>query len=190
MVDQIKGYRIFIASPRGLDDIRTNFVNTIDEYNKSEAIPKKVLFQAIGWEFTLPGMGRPQEIINKEIRECDYFILVLWDQWGSPPGKKGTTEYTSGTEEEYHVALDCYHADDMPMRQIVVLFKAVDGRRLNDPGKQLEKVLHFKRQLEKKKKLLFKSFDDVERFEKILRSLLGQLRRDDEDGSIYVAAEL
>ena len=32
MADQIKGYRIFIASPRGLEDIRTNFVDTINEF--------------------------------------------------------------------------------------------------------------------------------------------------------------
>ena len=66
-----------------------------------------VVFQALGWENTLPGVGRPQDIINKELMQCDYFILLLHDRWGSSPGfnKK---DASSGTEEEYLIALDCY----------------------------------------------------------------------------------
>ena len=37
-------YRIFIASPGGLDNIRAAFHKTLDEYNRLEAIPRDVMF--------------------------------------------------------------------------------------------------------------------------------------------------
>ncbi len=182
MAVDIKGYRIFIASPRGLEDERQKFFDAIQEYNHTEALPVNLQFIPVGWEYVLPGMGRPQSLINEEVQTCDYFVLVLWDRWGSPPDKKGEVKYTSGTEEEYHVALDCFADVKYPMRQIVALFKAVDERRLNDPGPELQKVLDFKKNLEDEKTILFKSFEGSNDFERVLRSLLGQWRRDSEQG--------
>jgi len=182
MAVDIKGYRVFIASPRGLEDERQKFFDTIQEYNRIEALPVNIQFVPVGWEYTLPGMGRPQSLINEEVKICDYFVLALWDRWGTPPDKDGKGQYSSGTEEEYHVALDCIGDTKYPMRQIVALFKAVDERRLNDPGPELQKVLNFKKELEEGKTILFKTFEGPVDFEKILRGLLGQWRRDGEQG--------
>lgn len=165
-------FRIFIASPGGLTDERHAFRDEIQDYNDSEAIHRGVLFQPFGWEDTLGGVGRPQSIINEDIRRADFFLLVLWNRWGSAPDIK-SSRFSSGTEEEYHVALECYEASDQPMRQLVLLFKAVDAPQLSDPGPQLQSVLKFKKAMEEAKTHLFHTFDSDTRFRQLLRAHLG-----------------
>lgn len=180
MASDVKCLKVFIASPGGLEEERKAFREEIHDSNEADAVARGVLFQPIGWEDTLSGVGRPQSIINKEIEEADYFLLVLWDRWGSPP-HSGSGAYTSGTEEEYHVALDCFHAAAKPMRQLVMMFKAVDYRQLSDPGPQLQSVLKFKSEVEIQKKHLFFTFDRVDGFRKRLRLHLAAWVRDEEN---------
>jgi len=175
MAKKLTTYRIFIASPSGLDAERVAFRDTIEEYNKSDAIPEDVQFEAVGWEDTLGGPRRPLEIITEELRQCDYLVMVLWDRWGSPPDKAG--RYSSGTEEEFHVALECLADEDQPMRQVVMFFKGVPVRQLNDPGEELHKVLNFRKETEAKKEHLYQTFDEVDEFTKLLRRHLASWRR-------------
>jgi tetratricopeptide (TPR) repeat protein len=184
----IKGYRVFIASPGGLDEERRAFRDTLAEYNASEAFYDDVQFFPVGWEDTLAGVGRPQALINEDVRKCDFFVLLLWDRWGSDPG--GGSVYTSGTEEEFNIALECRREDSQPMRQIVVLFKAVDPRQLSDPGEQLSKVLEFKRTLEIEKQHLYQTFDTLDSFKVLLRRHLGAWLRLRDKGLPPTLAEL
>jgi tetratricopeptide (TPR) repeat protein len=171
---------VFIASPGGLEDVRGRFRDVITKYNDEDALRRKVVFIPVGWELTLGGMGRPQALINKEIEECDAFFLVLHDRWGSNPG--APEGYTSGTQEEYHKALEFRAAATKPLRDIVVFFKAVPPNRLSDPGPQLTAVLDFKRSLEEERKLLFHQFDDPQDFENRLRMFLASwVRRHEEE---------
>jgi tetratricopeptide (TPR) repeat protein len=178
----LKGYRIFIATPGGLEPERSSFRQVIGEYNDTDALRRGVMFFPVGWEATLGGVGRPQTLINKDLRECDYFVLVLWDRWGSPTGRVPEEGYTSGTEEEYAEALDCLAGADCPMRQVIVFFKAVEERKLSDPGEQLRRVLEFKAKLEREKRLLFYTYDELSVFESKLRSHLAQWVREHESG--------
>jgi tetratricopeptide (TPR) repeat protein len=182
MAVDIKGYRVFIASPSGLDKEREAFRNTLQEYNDVDALKRGVLFWPIGWEETLGGIGRPQSLINEDVRSCDYFVMVLLDRWGSKPDIEGKGKYSSGTEEELHVALECLEDKKMPMKNIVVFFEAVDERRLSDPGPELTKVLEFKKKLEREKYLLFHTFDDIAGFEKLIRKHLADWVREHESG--------
>jgi hypothetical protein len=93
---------------------------------------------------------------------------VLWDRWGSPSTIGG--KYSSGTEEEYYVARESMTAGTM--REIVVLFRAVDPSKLSDPGAQLQKVIDFRRGLEAKKELLFATYDELPAFENHVRKQL------------------
>jgi tetratricopeptide (TPR) repeat protein len=172
MSEDLKSYSVFIASPGGLTNERRAFRATLNECNDRDAFQRGLMFRAIGWEDTLAGVGRPQAIINDEIETCDYFLLVLWDRWGTPPG--GDANYTSGTEEEYALASQLLANPKKPMRQIVVLFKGVAEKQLSDPGEQLARVLGFKKKLEAEKTLLFGTFDTVEEFEQLLRKFLSQ----------------
>ncbi len=89
MPDDLTMYKVFIASPGGLRDVRTAFCDVIDEYNDVDARRRGVMFIAVGWEDTLPGIGRPQDTINQDVRACDYFVMVHHDRWGSPSDNKG-----------------------------------------------------------------------------------------------------
>lgn len=183
MASQLTNYRVFIASPGGLESERKIFRDILTSHNDSDAIERGCHFQSIGWEITLGGMGRPQAKINEDLKTCDLFVLVLWDRWGSPTGSdKG---YTSGTHEEYMVALECLKDSTLPMRDMVVFFKAVDSRRMSDPGPQLSDVLDFKKSLEKERNLLFETFDTSEAFGEKLRRHVAKWTREHsgEDGS-------
>jgi tetratricopeptide (TPR) repeat protein len=164
----ILGYRVFIASPSGLDDERRKFKDVLSDFNIDEGVARGLHYLPIGWELTLPGMGRPQDLINEDVRRCDYLFLILHDQWGHPTGNG---VYDSGTYEEYQVALDCYKTKKT-MMDIVVLFKGVPTERLSDPGPQLNKVLSFKKQLEAEHKLLYGAFGNIDDFARQIRRRL------------------
>jgi tetratricopeptide (TPR) repeat protein len=182
MAIDLKGYRIFIASPGGLEEEREAFRKVINDYNYSDALYRGVTFIPVGWEFTRGGKGRPQELINRHLRECDYLVLILWDRWGNPTVKVSEEGHTSGTEEEYNEALKCIEDPECPMKDIVIFFKAVDARKLSDPGEQLQKVLKFREKIEKEKSILFEAYDVVENFERNLRGYLAEWVRKHEDG--------
>ena len=177
----LKGYKIFIASPGGLEKEREGFKQVIGDYNDSDANPRGVTFLPVGWELTFPGIGRPQSLINEDLRDCDYFVLILWDRWGTPP-TKSLSGYSSGTEEEFEEALKCIGDPTFPMKKLVVFFRAVDERKLSDPGEQLRKVLQFREKLETERSLLFDTYDTVENFEIKLRKHLAKWVRDHEGG--------
>jgi hypothetical protein len=86
MSKQITQYRIFIASPGGLVEERNAFKKAIEKTNSREGEPRGVQFLPVGWELTLNKQGRPQALINEEVKTCDYFFLVLHNRWGSSTG--------------------------------------------------------------------------------------------------------
>jgi tetratricopeptide (TPR) repeat protein len=177
----IAGFRVFIASPGGLQSERKAFRRILGEFNDSTALLRGVLFQPVGWEDTLGGAGRPQEIINTELKTCDYFLMILWDRWGSRPHASGKGKFSSGTEEEFHVAKQC--CADQTMRGIAIFFKAVGSRQLSDAGEELQKVTKFKKALEESKTYLYNTFDDRESFRELLHKFLNRWLMDHEKRS-------
>ncbi len=168
-----KHIKVFIASPNGLADERRAFREEIAKYNESLAKDWGVDFEAVGCEDTLGEVGRPQEQINEDIRNCDYIIIMFWDWWGSSPDYNSSL-YTSGTEEEYYVAMDCFESEDFDMKQIAMMFKGVEPRRLKDQGTQLEQVIKFKEKMDREKPLFYKPFDSTDDFRKLVRNYLGK----------------
>ena len=182
MPKNIVQYDVFIATPSGLDDIREAFREEIREYNDSSARRRKIVFHPVGWEETLGGkLARPQSFINEELVECDFFVLVLHDRWGSPPDKE--KKHTSGCEEEFELAVECFKSDDRPMQRIVAFFRGVDPEKLAAPDTQLKKVLSFKRKLERSREHLYKDFDKVEEFQRWLRRYLARWLYEIEHGA-------
>ncbi len=98
----ISQYRVFIASPSGLDDVREAFRDELALYTETDADPREIAFKAVGWEETLGGPRRAQSLINDDLRTCDAFVLVLHDRWGTPLDAEGP--YTSGCQEEFDLA--------------------------------------------------------------------------------------
>lgn len=186
MSSDIRAYRIFIASPGGLEQFRQRFRRVADTYNEADAFSRGLLFWPVGWEYTLPGMGRAQHLINDDLRRCDYFVLLLKDRWGSPPGD-GAAGYTSGTEEEFETARALFDDPNAAMRQLVVFFLPVETEKLSDPGPQLAQVLAFRERLETERTMMFAQVEDEEALGDAMRRLMAQWVRDHEDGATDAA---
>ena len=164
----ITQYRVFIASPGGLEAERECFRKRLEKCSRSHGEQHEVQFHPVGWEDTLGGAGRPQEQINEDLRQCDYALFVLHDRWGSPTGNG----HTSGTEEEWNLAEQLY--TENKIRNIILCFKVVDPSRLKDPGEQLKSVVTFKQKIENERKYLFKSFQTIDEFGELIDSHLAR----------------
>lgn len=177
MVTKLAGLRVFVASPKGLDGERELFRREVLEVNEDEAHRRGIAFIPVEWSLTRGGIGRPQSRINAELLGCDYLILILHDKWGTPPSRDLSAGFTSGTEEEFNLALECMNSPHLPMRDILVLFKGVESSRMVDPGPELRKVLRFRASLDAQNDLLYCPFDNAAEFRRLLRRhLLGWIR--------------
>jgi Domain of unknown function (DUF4062) len=154
----ITQYRVFIASPGGLADERERFRTILDNFSLNHGWDKDVEYKAVGWEDSIGGAGRPQELINEDLKQCDYAVFILHDRWGSPTG----SGYTSGTEEEWALVEELYKENKI--RNIALFFKSIDAGKLSDPGEQLKHVLTFKNRIESEKRYLFKNYTALEDF--------------------------
>jgi hypothetical protein len=152
-------YRVFIASPSGLDQERKRFREKLDKFTALHAEPLGVIFHPVGWEETVGGVGRPQRLINEDLEECDYAVFILHDRWGSP---SGSGSYTSGVEEEWDATERLYQ--EHKIRNVALFFKEVAQRQIRDPGEQLKAVLAFKNKIEQEKKYLFNQYSTLDQF--------------------------
>ncbi len=173
--------KVFIASPGDLAVERRAFKEVLDELNKGFGDGAGVEFEPLAWEETLAVITRrSQGLINQEIDRCDVFVLAMHRRWGqeAPDAKP----YSSYTEEEFYRAFDRWHRTETPT--IFVFFKDIDPAQMADPGKQLQLVLDFRRQLEVQRQLIYRPFADLEGFEEVLQRHLkayvkGQLPKAD-----------
>ncbi len=62
---------------------------------------------------------------------------------------------------------------------MVCLFKSVPPNQLADPGRQLQKVIDFKRKIEDEKKLLYSNFSSSKEFTDLVRRNLSKWLRYD-----------
>ena len=165
-------YRVFIGSPAGLDDERKTFRDKLGTFTATHSEPEGLLFHPVGWEETIGGAGRPQALINEDLKRCDFAVFVLHNRWGSPTGDA----FTSGVEEEWSIAEELYNKKDI--RNIALFFKAIDPAQLADPGKQLAGVLAFKKRIEEGKRYLFKQYESIDQFTEALDAYLARWMRD------------
>ncbi len=159
--------KVFLASPGDLAEERKVAKAIIDEFNSQLADALGYQVELVGWEDTLPGVGRPQAIINRDLDGCDLFVGMLWKRWGTPPA---TEPYTSGFEEEFKRSMERNSKEGRP--EINLLLKDLDDASLADPGDHLKKVIAFKDQVFAEKKLLAKTFSDVRDFEGTFRKCI------------------
>ena len=99
MAEHYRRLTVFLASPGDLHPERKAAKEAIDSLNGILGRQLNWHVELRGWEDTLPGFGRPQEIINKDVDACDLFVGLLWRRWGSATG-----EFSSGFEEEFERA--------------------------------------------------------------------------------------
>ena len=152
---KVKEISVFIASPGDLASERKVFKDTIDSLNAGFADGAGVKFIPLAWEDVLATTGRrTQSVIDREIEQCDLFILALHRRWGQPaPDSK----FSSYTEEEFQLALNRWKETKSP--EVLVFFKSVDNASIADPGPELAKVLTFRKNLEEGRVTLIRTFN-------------------------------
>ncbi|RCK29393.1 DUF4062 domain-containing protein [Thalassospira lucentensis] len=170
MSDNRRIVRIFLASPGDLSNERKIASEVVNELNKTHSAYWKCNLELFGWEDTISQYGRPQEIINRELDQCELFIGMLWKRWGTPPDNDG--HFTSGFEEEFVRATDRMEQTKKPF--ISLMFKKVHPDLLRDPGVELKKVLDFRQNEIDKKRLIFQEFDETQEFERKLSKTISQ----------------
>lgn len=156
-----KVVKVFIASPGDMNPERKIAREVVDEINSLHADTYGYQVEMVGWEETVGSMGRPQEIINRDLARCELFIGMIWKRWGTPPDINGT--FTSEFEEEFTLSIERYSKEGKP--QVSMFFKEIEEEFLRDPGDDLKKVLKFKDDLIQGKKYYSKYFQT----KKILR---------------------
>ncbi len=166
MLTDVSCRQVFLASPSGLDAERKRCRKVFRQHNESRALAERAFFYVHAWEEVAGGVGRPQDLVNPRLDECDYVVMLFHDRWGSPPAGDG--DYTSGTEEEFYRALDRLGDADSPMRDILVLFKTVNPDRITDAGPALKAVLDFRAGLEASKSLMYGTFDSDAALRRVL----------------------
>ena len=162
--------RVFLASPSDLEHEREAVGNAVIEFNESWADELDYQIELSGWEQTVPGYGRPQDIINKELDLCDLFIGLIWKRWGTPPSLD--KKITSGFYEEYKRAIARRESSKKP--EISIFFKRVSDQFLIDPGDQLKEVLKFQKKIIDEKKFLFGEFSTIDEIGKLTRRCLNK----------------
>jgi tetratricopeptide (TPR) repeat protein len=178
-------YKLFVASPGGLDEERHAIRDEVQSFNESAGRELGLRFDVTGWHDVAGGMDRPQELINEHLKTCDYMILLLWDRWGMSPEHDG--RFSSGTEEEFHVARELIGVETSPLTDILVLFKGVPAAQLRDAGPQLTAVLNFKQEVENSKEVFLKDYDDLDLLRREVRLRLRAWARDRQTGATRAA---
>jgi hypothetical protein len=155
---------VFIGSPGDVINERKTAREVVDEVNK---IPREIGWEIDlrGWEDTLPGHGRPQDIINADVRDCHLFLGLLHARWGTPTGT-----HSSGFEEEFRLAMELRKERGLP--ELWLFFKRVSEEQRGDPGDQLNKVLGFRNEIEQGREILFKDIKNSAEWRLFLQSML------------------
>jgi hypothetical protein len=63
-MQKLEAVKVFIASPGDLSEERKSFPRILEKLNKIKARNMNYLLEPVGWEDTLIGLGRPQELIE------------------------------------------------------------------------------------------------------------------------------
>ena len=157
--------RAFLASPGDLQEERKAVRDVVAEFNESWADVLGYQIELLGWEDTVAGFGRPQQLINQDVDRCDLFIGLMWKRWGTPPDKDGN--FSSGFHEEFEQSIARREHSGSP--EIALFFKEIPDEFMEDPGDDLKRVLEFRETIITEKKILFQNFSTTPDMEKLVR---------------------
>ena len=143
--------KIFLASPGDLSNERELLKVTIPSSVTSQE-GAAINIEVFGWENLNGGIGRPQALINEELRKSDYVICLFKENWGTDPGGDGF--YSSGTEEELFEALIALSDSSFPMKEVWVCFM-----NSSSPSEELRE---FKKRVKASKAIMYVQAEDTE----------------------------
>ena len=160
-----KHYRLFLASPGDVNDVRDAAEKVVKDLNISEK--HGIHIDVIRWEdYDTPGFGRPQQVIfnNTLFEKTDLFVGILWSRTGTPSGKINpqTGKAYSGTLEEIDAALKLRQEGQISTTRFMLYFCSKPIPQ--DALIQSVKVDQFLKDLDRAKTILYKQFESVNQF--------------------------
>lgn len=164
----MKKIRLFLASPGDVQAERGKVPAIVAQLNRMLGDYLGVHLELVQWKtHVAPDMGRPQAIINQQIRDYDIFVGIMWKRFGTPTGKA-----ESGTEEEFNLAYANWQLYQRP-RILFYFSQAAYTPKSRDELEQWGKVLAFKEKLERKG--LPRDVQSPEEFAELLREHLAKI---------------
>ncbi|WP_170438789.1 DUF4062 domain-containing protein [Ruegeria arenilitoris] len=172
MQENLRLIRVFIGSPGGLEKERQAAHDVVKEINQHNSDHWGSLFKLMGWEEAIPGYQRAQDKINEDLDRCEYFIGVMWDKWGSKPSND-PNGYTSGFEEEY--VRSARRIETGLMKDMALFFKKVEVPPGMEAGREIQRVLDFRKKCIDEKKIFFRDFNSIDSFKDAIRAKLMEI---------------
>ncbi|MEM6282064.1 MAG: DUF559 domain-containing protein [Chloroflexota bacterium] len=161
-------FKVFLSSPGDVGMERSIVREVIDTMNQHPFMKRmQITLDLVAWDTPgqfIPFMANeiPQESVNAAMElpeECDIVIVIFWSRMGTPltqdMTKEDGTSYLSGTEWEYHNALEGYQKSGTKPRVLVY-------RRTQPPSITVTDITKAQEQLAQYQKVedFFKAFYD------------------------------
>ncbi len=164
----MKPIRLFLSSPNDVENERQKVRPIVDQINRMLGDIYQVRLDVIEWKtHVTPDMGRAQDVINRQIRDYDIFVGVMWKRFGTPTGKAD-----SGTEEEFNIAYENWQQFGRP--RIMFYFSQAPATPQNlEEIEQWGRVLKFKSKLQQQG--LVWEYRSPEEFGDLLREHLARV---------------
>ena len=175
--------RVFLGCPSDLTSERSRFPKVLEAVNNLKAHSLGFHFEPVGWERVIPSVGRPQELINKELLTANLVVIMLWNRMGSPASLESDV---TGTMEEFRLARAGADPNTYQSKKqdVWVYFR----RPTEEDGPGIAGVRAFRRELESGKDILFRDYDGLEEWEETFRQNLSAylegLKRSDIEGAL------
>jgi len=166
MATQAMTMRVFVASPGDVEPERDALARVLTDVNlalESLAPHHPVVLQLVRWETHVhPDFGRPQGVVNDQIRDYDVMVGIMWKRFGTPTGHA-----ESGTEEEFRLAYDRWTAGGTPHILFYFSEAAMPVKLSSAEVGQLQKVVAFREELTQQG--LVKSYASAGEFPDVVR---------------------
>jgi hypothetical protein len=154
MQENIIEVRVFISCPGDVTEEKDMIRAVIETVNNTLLNTNSFIrFKVLDWRDIVAKMdGRAQEQINDTFYDYDIYIGILWMRFGTPTGALNpttNTEYQSGTEEEFRLALQKYEVGQKI--NMYIFFKEAKQLSLSSSSetKQFLKVQEFYEEVRK-----------------------------------------
>jgi len=130
--------RVFVASPRDVQEERLRMPKVIESLNKTLGKLLNIIVELWRWEVDAPpAVGEPQALIDPELDEADVVVVIFWNRFGLT-----TQAGTTGTEGEVLRSLERWNQMGRP--QVMMYFCQRPARLNREEIEQRAKVLDFR----------------------------------------------
>jgi hypothetical protein len=163
--------KLFISSPGDVEAERTTVQRVANQINLELGNYFNIHIEVIDWKtHVVGGMGRPQDVINRQIKDFDIFVGIMWKRFGTL-----SSEADSGTEEEFNIAYANWQKHKKP--HILFYFSRMPYSPQNgEEISQWGKVIAFKEKLHTEG--LIRDYESIDQFAELLRRNLIKLIQD------------